>query len=246
MKKLFVFMVCSVLVLALISLGVKLGVENLLPVDENPIDVENIDVQKKIDVPLICQYPELPTGCESVAATMVLQYYGTDVTSEEFAGSWLDCDENFYYSGDDLYGPDPDEVFAGNPFTYSSYGCFASPIVNAVNNNSTNCKAYKITDRSVKELCDEFIDNNTPVLIWATMNMSAPEEGNSWYLEDGSSFTWSSGEHCLVLVGYSDDCYILNDPMTGNTVAYKKRTIEKRFAEMGRQAVYIQKEQIES
>ena len=33
-----------------------------------------------LEVPLLCQYPALPTGCEAVAATMVLQYYGADIS----------------------------------------------------------------------------------------------------------------------------------------------------------------------
>ena len=76
--------------------------------------------EKLIDVPAICQYPELPTGCESVAATMVLQYYEVDITAEEFASDWLACSENFYSSEGKRYGPDPHKVFVGNPFSKKS------------------------------------------------------------------------------------------------------------------------------
>lgn len=33
--------------------------------------------------------------------------------------------------------------------------------------------------------------------------MKEPKEGESWYLKDGSLFTWIAGEHFLVLVGFS-------------------------------------------
>ena len=36
-----------------------------------------------LDVPIVNQHPEYPTGCESIALYMLLQYYGTDVTKEE-------------------------------------------------------------------------------------------------------------------------------------------------------------------
>lgn len=245
MKKIFLFLVCIVVVVFSVSAVVRL-ISNS-DTDTPKIDIPNNDTnehtnivsEKLIEVPAICQYPELPTGCESVAATMVLQYYGVDISPGEFVISWLEYSENFYTSNGNLYGPDPNKVFAGNPFTNNSYGCFADPIVNAINRNSTNCKAQKITDKTLQELCEEYIDNNEPLLIWATMSMKESYEGKSWYLEDGSLFTWTAEEHCLVFMGYNDGYYFLNDPMSGSTVAYQKSIVEKRFAELGMQAVYI-------
>ena len=40
---------------------------------------------KRLPVPFIGQGQNLPTGCESVSAAMVLQYLGFSVTAEEFA-----------------------------------------------------------------------------------------------------------------------------------------------------------------
>ncbi len=195
--------------------------------------------EKFIDVPVICQYPRLPTGCEATAVAMVLQYYGINITAEDFASNWLACDANFYSTGGLQYGPDPNEVFAGNPFSEYSYGCYADPIISAINENSTKCKAWKITDKSLGTLCTEYIDQDKPLLIWATMNMRQSRKGNTWYLQDGTKFTWISEEHCLVLVGYDKDHYFLNDPQSGSTVAYEKELVELRFKELGSQAVYI-------
>lgn len=245
MKKIFLFLLCVVVVVFSVSAVVRL-VSNpdidiakidLLNYDAN--EHTNIVAEKLIDVPALCQYPELPTGCESVAASMVLQYYDVNITAEEFASSWLEYSENFYTVNGNLYGPDPNKVFAGNPFTNNSYGCFATLIVNAVNCNSMDCTAQKITNRSLEELCTEYIDNNKPLLIWATMNMEESYSGALWYLADGSVFTWTAQEHCLVLVGYNDDYYFLNDPMSGSTVSYSKNIVERRFKELGNQAIYI-------
>ena len=194
---------------------------------------------KKINVPTICQYPDLPTGCEAVAATMVLQYYGESITAADFASEWLRCSESFYTVNNQMYGPDPNEVFAGNPFSENSYGCFAGAVVNAINGNSTNCKAKSVNAKSVEWLCSEYIDKNRPVLIWATTGMKQSKNGRSWKFENGETFTWIASEHCLVLVGYNDEYYFLNDPQSGSTVAYQKDVVEKRFKELGFQAVYI-------
>ena len=235
----FIFAVMVVAVSMVLLVCVIISVRNNTPGINMGEDEANAIAVKFIDVPVICQYPELPTGCESVAATMVLQYYNEEITTQRFAREWLECSEDFYtYQGKE-YGPDPNEVFAGNPFSRNSYGCFSMPIVNAINQNSRTCEAKVITGRTLDELCAEYIDNDKPLLIWVTMNMKESYEGNSWYLEDGSFFTWIAQEHCLVLVGYNEEFYFVNDPMSGSVVAYQKNIVEKRFAELSNQAVYI-------
>ncbi len=243
MKKVSVFLFCIAIISAIVIYApdntqkTDATINNHNEPDNEP--VINRVLQKHIDVPAICQYPELPTGCESVAATMVLQYYNVNITAEKFAKDWLECSDSFYLSNGKLYGPDPNKVFAGNPFSRNSYGCYAEPIVHAINRNSTSCTAKAITGRTLEQLCAEYIANNKPLLIWATINMKESKAGNSWYFEDGKAFTWIAGEHCLVLVGYNDDYYFLNDPVYGSTVAYQKNITEKRFAELASQAVYI-------
>ena len=192
-----------------------------------------------LEVPAVCQYPELPTGCETVAAVMVLRYYGVEITPRQCAENWLKCDGRFYRSGGRLYGPDPNRVFVGDPFKKNSYGCFAPPIAEAVNRNSVLCRAETVSALSLDSLCREYLDRGIPVLVWATMNMMEKTEGNCWYLEDHSLFVWPAGEHCLVLVGYSDTHYFFNDPMVGKTLSYPRQTAEDRFEALGRQGVVI-------
>lgn len=194
-----------------------------------------------IDVPLICQYPTLPTGCESVGATMLLQYYGIDVDEITFASNWLDTSDDFYKLDETQYGPDPNEVFVGNPFSEYSYGCFSSVILNAINHHQNQVTAHIILDKTLEELCIEYINHHQPVLIWATMRMKPLREGNSWYLPSNKLFTWPAGEHCLVLVGYDDYRYYLNDPQTGTIVSYRKKVVQERFEELHSQALVITK-----
>lgn len=231
---------CSLSVL-LVVVSILAGVhtDSIEKINEDTAVHDVVVSEKLIDVPTISQYPTLPTGCESVAATMVLQYYGVDITAQDFALHWLECSRDFHQKHGRVYGPDPRKVFAGDPFTENSYGCFAEPIADAVNRNSVDCTAQIITDRTLEELCEDYVDNDRPLLIWATMKMQESYKGNAWYLEDGSLFTWIAREHCLVLVGYNEAYYLLNDPMTGGVVAYPKSVVEKRFAELGMQAVYI-------
>lgn len=237
MKKFLTFIVGVILTLFAV-LGGKILMQEDQPSEEPPLVIA---AERLIPVPVICQYPTLPTGCEATAAAMVLQFYGEDISAEGFAKDWLECNKDFYKRDNRLYGPDPREVFAGDPFSVNSYGCFATPIVKAINGNSLKCVAEEINGKSLAELCKEYIDNGKPLLIWATMGMREPKEGRSWRLENGTDFTWISGEHCLVLVGYNEDYYFFNDPQSGSTAAYLKDISEKRFAELGTRAVYIYK-----
>ena len=192
------------------------------------------------EVPLICQKPKLPTGCEIVAATMVLQFYNENIVEEEFANKWIEKDNYFYIKDGKKIGPDPSKVFVGNPFEESSYGCFAMPIVQAINSNSKKCKAKLVKENTLKELCQNYINYNKPLLIWASMAMRPLANGDSWYLEDGSILVWPAGEHCLVLVGYSSDSYYFNDPQSGKVMEFKAEIAESVFKELGSQAVYIE------
>lgn len=80
---------------------------------------ENPDTYLIADFPVVLQMPELPTGCEITAMTMVLNYYGYMVSKEEMAVEYLPTvPANLYYGSDGrLYGPDLNRYFVGNPTT---------------------------------------------------------------------------------------------------------------------------------
>ncbi len=214
------------------------------PLGENGFIQPQNPIEKIIDVPTVSQFPELPACCEAVAATMVLQYYGEGVTPKQFAENWLEYSDKFYSSGNKKYGPNPNLVFVGNPFSKTAYGCYADPVINAINKNSAQCEAAIVKSASLEKICRKYIDANIPVLVWATTSMKPSGKGSSWYLSDNSEFTWISGEHCMVLVGYNEKFYYFNDPQSGSIVAYQKYVAEKRFEELGSRVVCIVKKQI--
>lgn len=227
------------LLLGLVAYTARIPVPVVMEIDRKAeTRKEKVDaVYTRLHVPLYCQYPSLPTGCEATAAAMALQYWGEEVTPEEVAENWLPAG-NFYTLDGVQYGPDPRKEFVGDPFTTDSYGCYAPVIVDAINKNSTRCQAEDYTGASLTELFD-CISQGTPVLIWATVEMKPARGGNSWVLESGETFTWTEGEHCLVLVGYEDGMVYLNDPYTGRQECYDSETVEKRYEELGCQAVLV-------
>lgn len=230
-KKIFIVtLVCAALTLLFVlSKTIK----------EKPVELPP-DAENLIEVPRLCQHPKLPSGCEATSAVMVLQYYGEKIKPVKFVEKWLGYEDDFYEKDDKLYGPNPNEIFAGDPFTEYAFGCYAPAIVRAVNENSKLCEAKELRGVSLEVLCERYVSADQPILIWATMNMQDPVEGRTWYFEDGTEFTWIAKEHCMVLVGYDEEFYFFNDPETGNALAYHKAVVEEKYRELGSQAVLIQ------
>lgn len=190
----------------------------------------------------------IPTGCESVSMVMVLNHLGVEITPEAFIDNYLPCGE-FYRQGDAVYGPDPHQVFAGNPYEKNSLGCFPKVIIKTLDNMKA-CRYpgmdemvfEDLSGASLEELTGKYIANDIPVLLWVTMGMESSYEGMRYYLSDGSLYTWRAGEHCMVLCGYDETAYYLMDPLSdGEMVCYAKEIVEARYEEMGKYAVVIDK-----
>ena len=192
------------------------------------------------NVPVIHQFPRFPTGCESVAAVMALNYFGNPISVEQFVEEFLPTSRDFYVEGGKNFGPSPYEYFIGNPKSAASYGCMAPVIEKALCACLGDAASVdNLSDMSLEQICDRYIDKDIPVILWATIHMLETNPINSWYLSDGTRFTWPGNEHCMLLVGYDDTKYYFNDPYVGKLVAYDKRLTEDRFAELGSQALAI-------
>ncbi len=189
---------------------------------------------------------DIPTGCESVSTVTVLRYWGIDITSEKFIETYLPC-QPFYRDAGVLYGPNPQEAFAGNPFSKNSLGCFPKVIIQALEHMTAErydgmekVTYANVSGEGLATLAKEYVAKGIPVLLWVTMEMQPSYEGMQYYLADGSLYTWRANEHCMVLCGYDETCYYLIDPQTdGQVVNFDKALVEMRYEEMGRHAVVV-------
>ncbi len=196
------------------------------------------ETYKKIGgINILCQYPELPTGCETVSTVMALQYLGVDISCIKFAKEWLERGTVLMNKDGSLYGDSPYEVFIGSPLSEGGYGCFAPVIEKAVKNNCSAVTVNNLTGMTVSDICTEYIDNGIPVVMWITYNLCELTEGKSWYLNNGELFVWLSGEHCALLVGYSNLYYYFCDPIYGKLMCYDREKVELRYSQMGSQAL---------
>ena len=196
--------------------------------------------------PVVSQLPELPTGCEITALTMVLQYYGLDADKTVMASDYLPTSPSTNrYTGSDgrVYGIDLDATFVGSPFDDSGMICGPAAIVTAANgflaDQGSSLQAADRTGASPDALY-ALVEQNTPVVVWVTIGMTPRQPAQmSWYTETGKYVDWTNNDHCAVLVGYTDSGVWIADPLAG-LVEYSKTSFESVFASRGNRCVVLQ------
>ena len=194
----------------------------------------NKGTTKKISAPYISQLGKYPTACESISAVMALKKIGQNISPETFINNYLDKGDRESF--------DPNVCFGGNPYATSGMGCYAPVIEEAVNQYladvNANYIATKLYNKSLEYLCSQYIDNNIPVILWATTDMKAPYNGKK-ISYNGGYIQWIAPEHCLLLVGYDDNNYIFHDPQRQAYTYYGKDDVTRAYLGLGAQCVVI-------
>lgn len=187
----------------------------------------------------------LPNGCESVSATMALQYIGVNISAENFVKKYLPMG-NAPSNG---VGADPSKVFVGDPHLTGGlgWGCYAPVIAGALTKAIDKSKYFvrDLTGCSLATLCHSYIDAGMPVVMWATVAMTSSVTYSYWTTPEGKSIKYNNKLHCLLLVGYDDGYYYFNDPMTriGDAAyfSYPKAKVEAAYNLLGKQAVALER-----
>ena len=201
-------------------------------------------------VPVIAQY-DLKAGCETYACTMLLQSLGFDIDEYRFADNYLIYKDVYYDNDFRMYGPDMHSAFAGNVYEIG-YGIYAPAMAKSMNNYFSSVKAplkaSELEGESLESLCETYIDNDIPVMIWATTNMWEPVTGATWivdYVDEnakakvGDEVSWCEHEHCLVLIGYDEKEYYFADSVQGAVSHFDKADVEKRYKQIGTMSIVV-------
>ena len=189
-----------------------------------------------VDVPCYSQYPELPTGCESVALTNLLNYYGFGLGKTIIADYYLPKGSNGNFV----------TAFDGNPRRSSGglMGCVAPAITIAGNNflraAGSIMQAKDVSFSSISSIKNR-LTCGQPVEMWNTEWGSWPggRYAARWY--NGHSYGLWGGNHAVVLKGYDDEQGIvyLSDSINGN-VTRNAQVFFGTWQQMDSQAVVIE------
>lgn len=189
-----------------------------------------------VDVPCYSQYPELPTGCESVALTNLLNYYGFGLGKTIIADYYLPKGSNGNFV----------TAFDGNPRRSSGglMGCVAPAITIAGNNflraAGSGKQAKDVSFSSISSILNR-LTCGQPVEMWNTEWGSWPggRYAARWY--NGHFYGLWGGNHAVVLKGYDDEQGIvyLSDSINGN-VTRNAQVFFGTWQQMDSQAVVIE------
>lgn len=171
---------------------------------------EPTKVSHKLEVESILQFPELPTGCEVTSLTMILRYYGYNITKEELVNNYM-----LYRTAEYPVG------FEGSPYSTSGSLMWPPAIVDMANNflenNKSDLRGNNLSGLTLDALL-EYIDRDAPVMVWINESFSTYIEYDGIICEyDGYTYHSFWGEHCVVLTGYDVEKNVvyINNPQVG-------------------------------
>lgn len=196
------------------------------------IEATTVKIQNEITY---SQFPEYPTGCESIALKILLEYNGIYTSGDEIINR-LKKGQLPYKIEDEMYGGNPEIEFIGDPRNDYSYGVYNTPIAEVANTFKAN-----IQNREGMELEEvlNLINENRPVMVWTTINNLPSRISTIWiYRPTGEKIYWKENEHAVVIIGYNDEQVIVSDPYTGRITRYNKNTFRENYNYMGKRAVY--------
>lgn len=195
-----------------------------------------------IPVNVIMQNPELPNGCEITALTSVLNYHGYNVSKTTMSDQYLPK-KPFSYEGEKRFGPNPYEYFVGDPRLHpGGWYSYAPPVVAAANTylseQGSSKQAVNISGSSKEDILHH-IKNGTPVVIWITLDLSAPKLNSYWYLQDSGEYYGAiTNLHVVVLNGTIGDKVHVMNPLVGQ-VTYHLEDFFNAYNQMGKHALIV-------
>lgn len=188
------------------------------------------------NVKTINQYSKgYPTGCESAALTILLNYHKVNVTIDDIVKR-LKKGPKPYYENGTLYGANPYIEFVGKPSDPGSYGTYEQAIIEVANYYKPGI--INATGQSLDEIL-EIVSEGRPVMVWSSMNLAVPYVSRTWiHKASGQKIKWIANEHALVVVGFNQNQVIVSDSLNGGIKYFNRSTFENRYKAYGKRALY--------
>lgn len=201
-------------------------------------------IQEFSPVELLLQNPELPNGCEVTSLAMLLTSAGYSADKVDLYEECLPA-EDFVYSGNQRFGPSPEEAYAGDASSSTGgWYCLEGPIMEAGNawieEHGGGGRMLSLTGISQSGL-DRYAQDGIPVAVWVTRDYAPPVYADdfSWILPNGELYIPYDNLHCVVLAGEENGQYRIADPINGWQLV-DKDAFWNSFDAMGRRAVTVQ------
>lgn len=178
---------------------------------------------------------KLGNASEITSAISLLRYYGFKITEKEFKRH-LSIGEKIILKNGKYIGGNPEEQFVGNPEHLKedgTYGSFEKPILKVLNSKS---KKFKDVSNSTEDDFIKNIDSNIPTLVWTSTEENKIEDGITWETNSGS-FTEKIGKNVVMLIGYNENYFIVNDPKGKENYKINRKDFMNNYSKLGSRAI---------
>lgn len=190
-----------------------------------------------LDVPLLNQmdHPILYNGCEVTSLTMILQYNNVSVSKNDVA-AWLPSVPIIYENG--LRG-NPNEAFVGDITGYDyGFSVYHGPIA-VLASNFVAADRIKDISGSPFEAVIAALNDGHPVWTITSTTYAPVDDMEVWQTPSGE-VSISYKEHSVVVVGYDENYFYVNDPYGQKNQPVEKSAFIASWEQFGSQAIYIE------
>lgn len=186
----------------------------------------------ELSLDIIYQNPEYPAGCESMALTMMLNYFGYDIPKNEIIDNYLIYSKNNFVMG-----------YTGYPDKSPGGGIYAPGMTNTANRFLLEKNSvYEAKNISGTKLTDIFpyVAKGYPVMVWTTVNQNPCKRSNETIRYGDIDYIWTYNEHCVLLTGYNliDKTVTLNDSISG-VISLNIDEFQKTYDDMWQMAMVL-------
>jgi len=192
-----------------------------------------------LDAPLVKQNPELPSGCEITALTMLLQFDGIQKDKMELLPK-METDPTpirWAEDGSIAYWGNPNLGYVGDiTGKKKGFGIYHAALFELLKKYIP--EGIDLTRSSFDRL-EQQIAQGIPVVVWTTITYTVPKE-EQWVVWDSplGPVKTTFQEHSVLLVGYDEGHVYVNDPLSGGIkVKIEKEQFISSWEAMGRQAL---------
>ena len=186
-----------------------------------------------LNVPCTMQNPELPTGCESVALTNALNYYGFGLGKTVIADAYMPKSSWDFVT-----------AFWGNPHGASNGNCISAPgLTNTANSflisRGSSLRAYDVTGTGFYDLYS-YLEAGHPVIIWSTIGMQNLGSCYATQAYGGRVYRTYTNSHTVVLRGFNRSLgtVYMADSLAGY-VSNSAQRIASLYSQRGAQAIVL-------
>ena len=160
------------------------------------------------------------SACESVACVEVMDYYGVDISVDEFLEKLPTINE--YYDG--VYN----DYFLGDPKSNNGFICYENPLISVIDGY---CNSRSLQGEEADTILS-LVGRGYPVVVWITYNFNEPIYKSNY------DYIWNS--HTVVINGYDSntgEIYIADSIYGEVTTSYER--FEYVYDKCGRHALLI-------